>query len=175
MTRQQIVSSIENGVTDFSNKDLSNLDLGLNFEKFNLSRANLSRANLSGANLSGANLYGANLSDANLSDANLSGASLSGANLSRASLSDANLSRANLYGASLSDAKNIFIFNGISGRTCYAVVFENEEPSAKYLMIKAGCFFDNLSEFKSASKAKGEKYEAQIQYLEILETLLNRK
>jgi len=120
MTRQQIVSSIENGVTDFSNKDLSNLDLGLNFEKFNLSRANLSRA-------------------------------------------------------SLSDAKNIFIFNGISGRTCYAVVFENEEPSVKYLMIKAGCFFDNLSEFKSASKAKGEKYEAQIQYLEILETLLNRK
>jgi hypothetical protein len=105
---------------------------------------------------------------ADLSEADLSGADLSGADLSGAYLSEANLCRADLSGA-----KNIFTFNKLNGRICYAVVFGAD------LYIKAGCFWGKLDEFILAVKRKystdnTENYSAQIKYLIAIKNSLNR-
>ena len=150
---------------DLSGADLYRADLS----GANLSRADLSRADLSGADLSGANLSGADLSRADLSGADLSRADLSGADLYRAYLYPAYLS-----GANLSGAENIFTFNKLNGRICYAVVFGED------LYIKAGCFWGPLADFiLAAKKTYGtdttENYSAQINYLKTIKMMLNGK
>lgn len=92
----------------------------------------------------------------------LSGKDLRGVEFSGANLISADLGEANLIGADLSGANNIFTFNRIGGRTCYAVVHE------KTLMIKAGCFWGTLDEFIKEAEEQG-KYKAQIVYLIELE------
>ena len=93
------------------------------------------------ANLGGANLRGANLGGADLGYANLRGADLGYANLRGANLRGANLGYANLRGA-----QNILSIGpgGSRGDMLYAVKHET------CIMVKAGCFWGNLDEFKAA-------------------------
>jgi hypothetical protein len=134
----------------------------------NLFSANLRDANLRDANLRGANLRGADLRGANLRDADLRGANLRDANLRDANLRDANLRGANLRGADLRDA-NLFSAdlsgaNGIlilyvpsmSSRGDYLYAVQHSES----LMVKAGCFWGTLAEFKD--KVMSEKGEDSL-------------
>ena len=137
-----------------------------------MNEANLSEANLRGADLSGSNLSKANLCEANLSGADLSGAILSKANLCGANLYEANLRGANLRGADLSrailrGAKGIISIGPIAseGRTIYAVNHIDK------IMVQAGCFWDDLEEFKQAVEEKhgdnphGVAYRAAIEFI----------
>ena len=83
------------------------------------------------------------------------------------------LRNANLRNADLRNAKSIFIFNKIDGRTCYAVVGENG------VMVKAGCFWGDISKFEAACKDKYpndsiKAYAAQIQYLKAIENQIKQ-
>jgi uncharacterized protein YjbI with pentapeptide repeats len=117
----------------------------INGDEYNIEpNVNLRGADLSGADLSGADLSNANLWLANLSGADLLGADLSGADLSNADLSGADLSNANLWRAI---GISIFQVSGASGRgnlPLYAVEHNDR------LMIKTGCFWGTLQEFKDA-------------------------
>ena len=98
-------------------------------------------------------------------------ADLKGADLSEADLEGADLEGAKLCGANLERAKNVFIFNKIGGRTCYAVVHDT------CLMILAGCFWGTLDEFEAAALEKygddeNKNYKAQIQYLRQIQKMV---
>ena len=145
---------------------------GANLFGANLFGANLREANLRGADLCEADLYRANLSEADLSEADLSRAyfreaDISGAYLYRANLSGVDLHGANLYGAILRGAKGISSIGPIAseGRTIYAVNHIDK------IMVQAGCFWDDLEEFKQAVEEKhgdnqhGVAYRAAIEFI----------
>ncbi len=118
---------------------------------------------LEDADLEGANLIGANLSGADLEGANLRGANLRGANLRGAYLS----------GADLRFSKSLISFQKPEGRLCYAVQYKD-----KY-MIKAGCFWGDLSEFEVTCKQTYpnnpiKAYAPQIAMLKILESEIKK-
>jgi hypothetical protein len=125
----------------------------------NLNDANLSRADLSGANLSRADLRSADLSGANLSRADLRSADLSGANLSRADLRSADLSGANLSRADLRSAEDIIALGPIGSRGDFIFGVRHE----KAIMIKTGCFWGTISEFKNdVKKTHNDNEYAQV-------------
>jgi len=149
----------------------------------NLSDADLSGADLYGAYLYGAYLYGANLSGAYLSGADLYGAYLYGANLSGANLYGANLYGANLYGANLygaylsgADGEKItavgerpFLTIGpLGSRVAYLQVWLTDAG----VYVRAGCFWNTLTEFKKAVKethkanVHAKEYAAAIKLIE---------
>ena len=86
------------------------------------------RANLEGAYLEGANLRGANLRGANLEGAYLEGAYLEGANLR--------------------GANNIIAIGPIGSRDDFIFAVKHE----KSIMVKTGCFWGTLAEFKTKVK-----------------------
>ena len=100
------------------------------------------------ADLRDADLRGAYLRGADLSNANLSGADLSRADLRDADLRDADLSGANLSGAYLSRATGIVALGPIGSRGDFIFGVRHE----KVIMIKTGCFWGTLTEFKNAVK-----------------------
>lgn len=74
------------------------------------------------------------------------------------------------------DCNGIYLFNRNGGRFCIAVEFDD------CLMIKAGCFWGTLAEFKELSIAKYieikmdiNPYKHQIKYLENIEKDLYKK
>ncbi len=147
--------------------------IGANLSGADLEGANLSGADLRGADLRGADLRGANLIGAYLSGANLIGAYLSGADLEGADLRGAKLRGANLIGAYLSFSKSLISFQKPEGRLCYAVQYKD-----KY-MIKAGCFWGDLSEFEVTCKQTYpnnpiKAYAPQIAMLKILEAEIKK-
>jgi hypothetical protein len=139
-----------------------------------LSGADLSGADLSGADLRGADLRGANLSGADLSSAYLRGAYLRGADLRGAYLRGEYLRGAYLRGAYLRGAKignstlvgarPILQIGPIGSRSDYLVSYITEVG----VMIRAGCFFGTLDEFRAAvsgthgDTAHGREYAAAI-------------
>jgi len=164
---------------NLSGADLSYANLsGANLSDAYLSDANLYGANLSGAYLSGAYLYGAYLSGANLSGANLYGAYLSGANLYGAYLSYANLYGANLSGAYLSGAdgekitavgeRPFLTIGPLGSRVAYLQVWLTDAG----VYVRAGCFWNTLTEFKKAVKethkanVHAKEYAAAIKLIE---------
>ena len=140
--------------------------------------AYLRDADLSGADLSGAYLRGAYLSDADLSGADLRGANLSGADLRGADLRDADLSGADLRGANLCGAnlcgaklvgeRPVLQIGPIGSRADYLVAYLTDAG----IMIRAGCFFGALDEFRAAcvethgDGTHGREYAAAIQMIE---------
>ncbi len=139
----------------------------------NLHGADLSSADLHGADLRGADLRGANLSGADLRGADLRGADLRGANLSSADLFGADLSGANLSGADLSGNKlvggrPILQISPIGSRADYLFAYLTDAG----IMIRAGCFFGALDEFRAAcfethgDGIHGREYAAAIQFIE---------
>ena len=121
-------------------------------------------ANLSGANLSGANLDGANLSGADLYGADLSRADLSRANLSRASLSGATMSGADGKKIKLVGERTFMSLGPLGSRSATLLVFLTDAGA----MIRAGCFWNTLAEFKKAvskthkKTVHGKEYGAAI-------------
>jgi len=128
---------------------------------------------LRNADLRNADLRNADLRNADLRNADLENADLENADLENADLRNADLRNADLRNADLRNAKSIFIFNKIDGRTCYAVVGENG------VMVKAGCFWGDISKFEAACKDKYpndsiKAYAAQIQYLKAIENQIKQ-
>ena len=80
------------------------------------------------------------------SRANLYGANLRGADLRGADLRGANLYGANLRGANLRGAENIIALGPIGSRGDFIFGVRHE----KVIMIKTGCFWGTLTEFKNA-------------------------
>jgi hypothetical protein len=159
---------------DLSGAYLSGADLsGAGLRDAYLSRAYLSGAYLSGADLSGADLSGADLRGADLRGADLSGAGLRGAYLSGAGLRDAYLRGAYLSGAGLRGHKlvgerPIIQIGPIGSRADYLVAYLTDAG----VMIRAGCFFGTLDEFRAAcsethgDSAHGREYAAAIALIE---------
>lgn len=83
----------------------------------------------------------ADLSGADLSDADLSGADLSGANLAGAKLGGAKLGGPKLIGK-----RPILQIGPIGSRCAYLVTYLTD----KGVMVRAGCFFGTLDEFRAA-------------------------
>jgi uncharacterized protein YjbI with pentapeptide repeats len=138
-----------------------------------LEKAVSAGANLDGASLYMANLAGASLARANLDGASLARASLDGANLTGASLDGASLDGANLAGASLSGKKlignrPIFMIGPIGSRCSYFTSYITDAG----IMLRAGCFFGPIDEFKSKLiEEHGEndhrkEYEAALTLIE---------
>jgi len=123
-------------------------------------RAYLRRAYLSGADLRRADLSRADLSRADLSGADLSRADLSGADLSRADLSGADLRRADLSGADLSGAKGILSIYPIGSRGDMLVSVIHKDS----VMVKTGCFWDTLDNFKKAVKETHGRSDTALEY-----------
>ena len=111
LTRDQFISALQNGRTDFrgvdfSGQNLSGLDVRSilpdpNLPRLNFSGADLRRANLKCTNLEGVNLMSAHLEDTNLEGAHFIDVDLRYAHLARANLKDANLESADLRRANL--------------------------------------------------------------------------
>ena len=96
----------------------------------------------------------------------------SGSDLLKSISNSKDLSGVNLYGVNLYEAKNIFIFNKINGRSCYAIIFKDN------VYIKAGCFWGTLDQFENEALEKYgsdsvENYSLQINYLKTIKTYLN--
>jgi hypothetical protein len=156
------------GEAEGNRANMSDADLGGAYlSGADLSGADLSDANLSGADMSDADLGGAYLGGAYLRGANLRGADLSGANLSGANLSGADLSGAYLSGADLSGADGIIAIGPIGSRGDFIFGIRHE----KTIMIKTGCFWGTLAEFKKQVKAThkenehAQAYEAAIVFI----------
>ena len=136
-------------------------------EKAAKAGANLAGAYLAGAYLAGVNLYGANLYGANLAGASLAGAYLYGANLAGASLVRAYLAGANLDGANLrADTKlvgvnSVFQITTIGSRKTTLVAFNTD----KGIMVKTGCFFGPIPEFKVAVSKTHANNHFEREYL----------
>ena len=134
----------------------------------NLYGANLYGASLAGASLDGANIAGANLDRANLDMANLDRASLDGASLDGASLAGASLAGASLYGKKLIGNRPIFMIGPIGSRCSYFTSYITDAG----IMLRAGCFFGPIDEFKSKLiEEHGEndhrkEYEAALTLIE---------
>ena len=120
-------------------------------------RANLSSANLSGADLSGAYLYGAYLYGAYLAGAYLRSAYLSGADLTGADLTGAKISE----GYTLIGLRPFFQLGPIGSRNDHLLSFITD----KGIMIKAGCFFGTIEEFKQAVNETHTDNNHKVEYL----------
>ena len=166
--RDVVVAAVASGA-NLHGADLSSADLhGADLRGANLSGADLRGADLRGANLRSADLRGANLSSADLFGANLSGANLSGADLFDAYLSGANLSGADLSGNKLVGGRPILQISPIGSRADYLFAYLTDAG----IMIRAGCFFGALDEFRAAcfethgDGIHGREYAAAIQFIE---------
>jgi len=127
---------------DLSGADLSDADL----RGAHLRGADLRGADLRGADLSGAYLSGADLRGADLSGADLRGADLNSAYLSGADLRGAYLRGAYLRGAHLSGAQSILSIGPGGSREDMLLAVQHETC----VMIKVGCFWGSVEEFKAA-------------------------
>ncbi len=123
-------------------------DIIVSHEKWLRGEVDGERADLYGANLYGADLRSANLESANLRSANLRSANLESANLESANLRSANLRSANLYGANLYGANGLFLLGPIGSRGDFLYAVKHDSK----IMVKAGCFWGTLAEFKAAVK-----------------------
>ena len=113
--------------------------------------ADLTGADLRGAYLTRAYLRGADLTGADLRGADLTGAYLRGADLTRAYLRGADLTGADLTGAKIGNsalvgARPILQIGPIGSRSDYLVSYITKAS----VMIRAGCFFGTLDEFRAA-------------------------
>ena len=171
---------------DLTGADLARADLtGANLSMADLARANLAEANLARADLTGANLSMADLARADLTGADLRGANLAEANLARADLRGANLRGANLRGADLRGARlngstlgdsewtligerPLLFIGPIGSRSDYVSLWLTSHGP----FVRAGCFFDSLTAFKSAvdkthgTGIHGQEYCAAIELFE---------
>jgi uncharacterized protein YjbI with pentapeptide repeats len=125
------------------------------------------RAAMAAAIRANANLSGANLSGANLSGAYLSGANLSGAYLSDAYLRDADLRDADLRGAKIDDARTlvgerpVVQIGPLGSRGDVLIAYVTDDD----VMIRAGCWYGTLADFRTrVVKEHGKSRHAQ-QYL----------
>ena len=87
-------------------------------------------------------------------------ADLSGADLSRADLSGADLRRADLSGADLSGAKGILSIYPIGSRGDMLVSVIHKDS----VMVKTGCFWDTLDNFKKAVKETHGRSDTALEY-----------
>ena len=110
----------------------------------------------------GANLARANLARANLARANLDGAYLNGANLIGANLTGANLARAKLIGD-----RPIFMIGPIGSRCAYFTSYNTD----KGIMLRAGCFFGTVDEFREKLSKKHQDNDHAKEYLSAIELI----
>ena len=141
---------------------------GANLGGADLIGAYLTGAYLAGANLGGAYLTGAYLAGANLGGADLTGAYLTGADLTGAYLGGADLTGAYLTGRTPVGTRPILQIGPIGSRSDYLQAFLTNDG----VMVRAGCFFGTLDEFRFAVEKThgdsnhGREYEAAMLMIE---------
>ena len=118
ITVRQLLTEINNGITDFCSWNFSDQDLSyLNLCLMNISTLELpsseslqkqsTKLDFTQAIFAGANVKHVNFNEAILIDANFTNANLEGAIFTNANLKGANFTNANLKGADFTNAKNL--------------------------------------------------------------------